>query len=388
MMPARATGGSIRTDVLVVGGGLTGAATAYFLAREGVGVVLIEQFELNTQASGANAGSIHAQIAHEPFVKGGEEWARVYAPTIPLMMASIDLWGELQDEIGPELGVHIGGGLIVAETDEHMAQLERKAAIERGQGLPVDLLDRDGLRALAPYVSDRMIGGAFCPVEGKANPLQATARIATAAIACGADVRTHVRLEGLEKDDRGFRAVTSTETIYARRVVDCAGADAGRIAAMVGIDLPIEGHPIQVSVTERIAPLVPHLVYFAGAKLSLKQTVQGSVLIGGGWPARRDERSGVLCVDPCSLALNLGVALTVVPSLEGINLVRTWPAVVNGTADWKPIIGEISKVPGFYISMFPWMGFTAGPIAAQMVSQLVCGRRPDHDLSQFSTERF
>src|SRR5205814_4219383 len=137
-------------------------------------VLLIEQFELNTQASGANAGSIHAQIAHEPFVEQGEDWARVYAPTIPLMMASIALWSELQREIGPDLGVQITGGLIIAETQEQMGEIERKAAIERGQGLPVDLLASDALRKVAPYISERMIGAAFRPIGGQAYPRVAT----------------------------------------------------------------------------------------------------------------------------------------------------------------------------------------------------------------------
>ena len=378
----------MRTEVLIVGGGLTGAAAAYFLSRAGVDVLLIEQYELNSQASGANAGSIHAQIAHEPFVTEGEAWAEVYAPTIPLMMASIDLWGDLQRAIGPELGVQITGGLIVAETEVQMHQIERKAAIERKQGLPVDLLDRDGLRRLAPYISQRMIGGAFCPIEGKANPLLATARIAAAAVAYGAQVRTGVRLNSLETNAGGFRATTSDGPIAARRVVNCAGADAGRIARMVGIELPIEGHPIQVSVSERVAPLVPHLVYFAGGKLSLKQTSQGTLLIGGGWPARQDPSSGLLSVDPRSLANNLAVALRVVPRLHDVALVRTWPAIVSGTADWKPIVGEIPRVPGFYLAMFPWMGFTAGPIAAYLVAQLVQGLLPDHDLSPFSASRY
>lgn len=378
----------MKTDVLVVGGGLTGAATAYFLAREGVDVLLIEQFELNTQASGANAGSIHAQIAHEPFVEQGEGWAQVYAPTIPLMMASIDLWSELQREIGPDLGVQITGGLIVAETQEQLRQIERKAAIERGQGLPVDLLSRDSLRKLAPYISECMVGGAFCPIEGRANPLLATTRIAEAAANCGARIRIHVRLQGLEVGDKGFRASTDAGSIAARRVVDCAGADAGRVARMVGVELPIKGYPIQVSVTERIAPLVPHLVYFAGGKLSLKQTAPGTLLIGGGWPARCDAQSGLLSVNQHSLAANLAIALRVVPRLHDVTLIRTWPAIVNGTADWKPIVGQIPRVPGFYVAMFPWVGFTAGPIAARLIAQVILGRRPDHDLGQFSAERY
>jgi sarcosine oxidase subunit beta len=294
----------------------------------------------------------------------------------------------LQAKIGPDLGVQITGGLIVAETDEQMRVIERKVQLEREYGLPIDMLDRASLREIAPYVSDRMVGGAFCPIEGKANPLLATACIVRASEKLGARIRTHTRLDSLERDGSGFRAITSAGPIVARRVVDCAGADAGRVARMVGVDLPIEGHAIQVSVTEKIAPLVRHLVYFAGEKLSLKQTSVGSVLIGGGWPAHVDAASGLLFVDQHSLAANLAIALRVVPRLGDVSLLRTWPAIVNGTADWKPIVGEVPRVPGFYLAMFPWMGFTAGPIAAQLVSQLVLGRKPDHDLRLFSADRY
>lgn len=374
----------MRTDVLVIGGGLTGTATAYFLARGGADVLLLERFDLNTQASGCNAGSIHAQIPHEPFVLNGESWARAFAPTIPLMMDSIALWSDLQDEIGPSLGVTITGGLIVAETESQFAAVRAKAALERQHGLPVDVLDRQELRTLAPYIADRMIGGAFCPVEGKANPLQATAAIAAAAQAAGARVLTHVTVTGIAANAGGFRVQSSAGEVCARRVVNCAGAAAADICRMVGVDLPLQGYPIQVNVTEPAPAIVSHLVYFAGEKLSLKQTAAGSILIGGGWPARQDPVSGRLHVEPHSVAANLAVACHVVPALRGVNLLRTWPAVVNGTADWRPVIGETSKVPGFYLASFPWLGFTAGPITARLVSDLILGRRPSRDISAFA----
>jgi glycine/D-amino acid oxidase-like deaminating enzyme len=90
-------------------------------------------------------------------------------------------------------------------------------------------------------------------------------------------------------------------------------------------------------------------------------------------------------VDPASLAANLAVALEVVPAQASIALVRSWAAVVNGTADWKPILGELARVPGFFVCFFPWMGFTGGPIATRIVAPLIQGRTPplDLDLSPF-----
>lgn len=87
-------------DVLIVGGGLAGCATAYFLACEGVGATVIERSTINAQASGANAGSIHVQIPHQPFLTEGEGWARDFAQTLPLMRAAARLWTELESKLG------------------------------------------------------------------------------------------------------------------------------------------------------------------------------------------------------------------------------------------------------------------------------------------------
>lgn len=375
------------TDVLVVGGGIAGCATAYYLAKAGAGVLVVESADLNTQASGCNAGSLHAQIPHEPFVLNGEGWARTFAPSLRLMLESIRMWGGLEEELGAPLDAAVTGGLLVADTEAQMRDVERKAAVEREFGLDVRVLGRDELRAFAPYVSERMIGGAFCPTEGKANPLLATPAFARAARARGASFLTGCELLGLERDGSGFLARTSAGPVRARRVVDAAGARAAAVAAMLGVQLEIEGYPLQVNVTEPCAPLVPNLLYYAGEKLSLKQARNGSLLIGGGWPARVGP-DGRLRLDRASIVQNLGIACTVVPAVAGLRLVRTWPAVVNGTADWKPILGEVPGTPGFFVNVFPWMGFTAGPVCARITADLVLGRDPGVDLSPFSADRY
>src|SRR4051812_7201191 len=125
----------MRTEVIVIGGGLTGCATAYFLARMGVPTILIERYGLNTQASGNNAGSFHAQIPHEPFLEKGEDWARAFAASIPLLIESIGLWRELADELGVDLEMSTPGGLVVADTPAKMSMIGAKAAIERAHGL-------------------------------------------------------------------------------------------------------------------------------------------------------------------------------------------------------------------------------------------------------------
>ncbi len=371
-------------DVLVIGGGLAGCATAYFLAADGVDVTLIEKGDLNTRASGSNAGSLHAQIPFDPFSRYGAAWTATFAPTIGLLACSIALWRELPAMLGAALDVSLKGGLLAAATDADMAVLERKADVERAQGLTIELLDRTALRRVAPYLSPALAGGAFCPDEGKANPFAATPAFAAAAIKAGARVLRNRDVTGVARVADGYEVATTGGMLRARRVVNAAGSEAGAIAAMLGLRFGIEGFPIQVSVTEPVAPLIPHLLYYTGDKLTLKQNGVGSLLIGGGWPARLG-RHGHPSIDPASFRANLALAVVVVPALAEIRVVRSWAAIVNGTDDWKPILGEVPGMPGFFMDFFPWMGFTAGPLAARIVASLVQGRTPpvDMDLRPF-----
>ncbi len=372
-------------DVLVIGGGVTGSAAAYYLASAGADVALVERDDLNTQASGRNAGGLHGQIQHEPFVELGESWAREFGPSLALMRDSIRLWQELEQGLGVDLEVNVCGGLIVAADDAQMRLLERKAAIEREFGGEVELIGRNELQRIAPYVSERMAGGLLCELEGKANPLLATPALARAAAERGARMLPHTEVRAVERVAAGYRVETSAGTIECGRIVDCAGAETGSIAALVGAGLPIQSHPIQMCATEAVPPLVRHLLYFAGGRLTLKQARHGSLLIGGGWPARVDERTGRLAVEIAGLGENLRQAVEVVPETAGASLLRTWAGVCPGLADQRPVLGEVA--PGFVVSLFPFLGFTCGPIMGQLAATLALGGDPGRDLSPFAPSR-
>ena len=376
------------SDVLIIGGGVTGSAAAYYAAKAGLDVALLDRHDLNTAASGRNAGSLHAQIQHEPFILNGEEWARAFAPTIALLTDSIAIWRGLSEELGVDLEVSIRGGLMVAETEAQMRDLARKAAIERAHGLEVELLSPAQLRRAAPYVSDQMAGAELCPTEGKANPLLAAPALARAAIRYGARVHQRHNVRRIDRTSGGFRVDTAERRFDCSRLVLCGGAETSSLANLLGVHLPVDGHAIQTCVTERVAPLIEHLVYFTGAKLTLKQAKSGALLIGGGWPAQVDRETGRARTDTASLRENLRVAQTVVPKVGQARVVRAWTGVVNGTPDHRPVIGELEQVPGLIVGTFPYMGFTAGPIMGRLLVGLARGDDPGLDLRPFSPQRF
>ncbi|NND17895.1 MAG: FAD-binding oxidoreductase [Silicimonas sp.] len=367
----------------MIGGGIAGLMTAWYLARDGAKVTLLEAGDFGAQASGANAGSLHLQLQYPEFVKYGEEWARAYAPTLRFLQASIEMWQGLGDEVGEDLDVTLGGGIVVARTDEQMRRIEAKAKIEASVGIETTILDREPLRAIAPYLSDKAIGGGFCAGEGKANPLRATPAIAEAAERAGALLFRDTTVTGIAGRAGAFEVQTPRGTYHGDRIVNTAGAKAAQIAAMIGVSIDLGGFPLQVTVTEPVAPIIPHLVYSAAGKLSLKQAANGGCIIGGGWAARLRPDGG-LATDPVNFAGNMAMAAAVVPALEQARTLRSWTAWVNGTPDWRPIIGEAPDVPGFYLALFPWVGFSAGPMTARVIADMVMGRAPSIEMAGIS----
>ena len=378
-------GAQLKADVVVIGGGVTGTSAAYHLAKAGARVVLVERHDLNTEASGRNAGGLHGQIQLEPFLEHGERWARDWGPSLGMMRAAIGFWQELERELAVDLEVNVSGGLMVAADESQLRHLERKAAIERDFGVETEVLDREGLGRAAPYVSDEMVGGLLCRLEGRANPLLAAPALARAAESRGATLLARTEVRALERANGGFRIVTSGGQIDCEQVVDCAGAAAGDVAALAGAPFDVQRYPIMVSATEPAPPLVEHLVYFAGGPLTLKQARRGTILIGGGWPARVDGATGRLAADFAGLAENLRLATEVVPDVAGASLLRTWQGVCPGLPDERPAIGEL--VPGFVVALFPFLGFTCGPFLGRLAAELALREEPAIDLNPFAPSR-
>ena len=193
-------------------------------------------------------------------------------------------------------------------------------------------------------------------------------------------------MTGLARCDGAFRVTTTNGEFSADAVVNTAGAKAADVAAMLGEVIALEGFPLQVTVTEPVAPIIPHLVYSAAGKLSLKQAANGGCIIGGGWAAQ-ERANGTLTTNPANFTGNMGIAADVVPAVAAARSLRSWTAWVNGTPDWRPIIGEAPGVPGFFQALFPWVGFSAGPMTARVTADLVLRRKPEIDLHGISVLR-
>jgi sarcosine oxidase, subunit beta len=401
-----------RCDVAVVGGGITGCATAFYLATAGARVTLLERGEIGTEASGRNAGSLHGQIQYEPFATLGEDWARAFLPALDFLLKALPLWRSLPEELGADLEVKTRGGLLLIDNEAQLRVVERKVAMERELGVDARLLGRAEVRELAPWVAESIIGAGYSPVEGKANPMLAAPAFARGAEAAGAEIRARTTVHGIEPVPGGVRLTWSGGALTAEsgraltaesggeltaesggeltadQVVLASGTELAAQAGRLGVYLPISAEPVQVGVTEPVEPLIDHLVYYAGGRLTLKQAQAGSLLIGGGWPARIEPGTGYPLVNLASLRANLAIAVKVAPVIGRALLLRSWAGVGHGTPDHRPVIGPLPGVPRVLAGLFPAMGLTAGPLMGQVLADLALGRTPEIDLSPFRPTRF
>jgi glycine/D-amino acid oxidase-like deaminating enzyme len=361
------------TDVLVVGGGLAGTALAYYLARHGVEVVLVERGELNREASGTNAGSFHFQIAIHQLTAAETENVRDRLTTeVRLHAEAAEVWKGLERELEGALGIHFTGGLMVAETEEQLRLLHEKRVIEEESGLDIEIYEGDGLRTFAPYLAADLLGASFCPQEGHADPALAAPLFALRAVENGAAIRTNTPVTAIDVDPdagaRRFTVTTAAGRIHARRIVNAAGAWANEVASLAGVRLPLRSEGLHLNVTEPREHVLEPMVQHIGRRLTLKQTANDTFIIGGGWPARPEPRPRRYSTSWESMAGNVAVAMRVMPLLADVRIVRTWSGVMAFTDDLAPVVGESRRLPGYH-TLVATTGFTMSPLMARLLAE-------------------
>ncbi len=320
---------------------------------------------------------------------------------MPLHLEAARLWATLADEIGEPLGVVQGGGLMLAENSAQAALLETKAEIERSWGLDVELIDGAEVREIAPYLSDSVVAAAYCLVEGKADTRTAGPAMARAAIRSGAVVKTGTAVSEIRRVGQSWLVTVSdggnhesSTTMSAESIVLAAGVWTSELGDMIGGHLPTIPLALTMTVTAKTDRFIPHLIQHAGARLSLKQSHDGNVLIGGGWPARlRTTAAGApdFTSRPellrASVAGNARAATAVVPRIRSLPALRTWVGTTTVTPDQLPLVGPVPGVPGAFVAT-GGSAFTLGPSFARALSELVLGRPPGIDLTPYAPSRY
>jgi sarcosine oxidase subunit beta len=350
-------------DLGVIGGGVVGSTLALFAARGGLRTVILDRGPLCREASGVNAGTLTLQMTR--------------VALIPHAMRAHAMWASARDWLGHDVGVVVCDGLSLAFTEREAALLEERAGKRREAGAPIRIVGRDEARRIEPGVSDKILLAGHCAIDGYANAYLTGQAFRAALIDAGVTVLENRAVTGLDRNHGGFVAETAEGPVRFKRVVLAGGVWIEPMMRWLGIHLPIKTLVNQLSVTERIRPVMRTVVGIASGLLSLKQYPHGTVVIGGGWQGLGDRERGGVELVPDRLIGNIRLACHAIPELASARLARAWAGLEAETADALPAAGPIPGIDDAYVCGSIHSGYTSGPAIAKLMAEMILGREPD-----------
>jgi glycine/D-amino acid oxidase-like deaminating enzyme len=348
-----------------------GASCALTLARGGMRVALVERKALGTGASGVNAGTLSLQIKR--------------AALVPYALKGLERWRATGPLLGFDVHYRRTGGLTCAFTDAEAETLVARMTERKAAGVPLEIVSAERARALEPGLCDRVRLASFCPEDGYAHSTLTGRAYRTALVAAGVTVIEGEPVTAIARD-AGFAVTTPRRTVRGRRLVLAAGAWLRPLARLLGVDLPISVRINTVSVTAPMAPAIRNIVGHAFGLLTLKQSDNGTMLIGGGWQGKGDAEQGWSAVDPETLIANLRLAQFAVPALARARVVRSWLGFEAHVPDMMPLAGPLPGVADAFVIGCVRGGYTIGPYMGELLGQLVLGQEPEMPL--FNPGRF
>lgn len=365
-------------DIVIIGGGVMGASTAYHLAaREQKNVILLEKEQFYGQgATGRCAGGVRYQFSTEVNVR--------------LSMLSLPMLERFEDEIGQAIDFRQCGYLIILSRPEDLEIFRRNVQLQHRLGVMTEWLDGDEIRIRLPMMAlDDILAGTYHPKEGLVDPNSVVMGYIQAANRLGSKTFTGVIVTGIErKSGRVIAVETSAGKINTSLVVNTAGPWAGSIGRMAGVDIPITPLRRQMLTTSPLPDLPDDFPFVIDFAQSLYFHREGDGLLTG--MSNPFEKPGFdQQVDPSWELRHLEAATARMPMLENAGLLSHWAGLYENTPDAHPIIGT-TPVNGFYVCAgFSGHGFMHGPIAGKLMSEIVLdGKSSSVDISSLDLSRF
>jgi sarcosine oxidase subunit beta len=364
----------MKTEIAIIGGGIVGCAAAYYLAKKGFQVLVIEKDPgVGLQASGRNGGGVRQQSRKA---------------ALPLAMESIKLWATLSEELDSDLEYDRTGNLKIT-FDETIAEgYERELNWEHEHGLSeVRLLSPAECHELVPGMAGKVLVGKLCPTDGIANPMLVTPAFARAGVKLGVEFLLNTSVTGLLKQGSTVCGVeTVSGDIEARVVINAAGPWAMRFNEMAGCPIVIGPGRSQLLISERIQRSFINNWVTISELGYLRPTHSNNVVIGSAGESN-DQFSYHVNYHAAALeALYLG---KLIPWMKDLSIIRAFSGITEYTPDGEPYIGPVPDAPGFYVAAgFHGQGFCPGPLVGKILADLISGEEASVSLEPFRPDRF
>jgi heterotetrameric sarcosine oxidase beta subunit len=366
-------------DVVIVGGGGHGLATAYYLAKEH-GITNVAVLEKGHLGSG-NIGRNTTLIRSNYMMPGNSEF----------YSHSLKLWEGLSQELNYNVMHSPRGQIVLFHSDA-----QRDAEVRRGnaminRGDDAELLDRDALRKLVPYLD---FDNARFPIYGGLLQRRAgTARhdavawgYARGADERGVDLVQNCEVTGIDtKNGKVTGVQTSRGVIRANKVAIVVAGRSSQVAAMAGLRLPIESHVLQAFVTEGLKPCIDHVVSFGMGHFYISQSDKGGLVFGGNidFYSSYASRGNLPMKEHVMEA-----AMTLMPMIGKAKVLRSWGGIMDMTPDGSPVIDK-TLIDGLFLNCgWCYGGFKAVPASGYGFAHLLATDRHHETAAKFRMDRF
>lgn len=367
-------------DVVIIGGGVHGLATAYYLARQGVtNVAVLEARYVGFGGSGRNTAIIRSNYRTPEGIAFYDH--------------SVKLYEQLAGELDYNIMFSQRGHLTLAHTERGVSGLRERALTNQLCGVDSRLIFPDEIRE---HVPDMQLEGSLRypvmaalhhPPGGIIRHDAVVWAYARGADALGAQVHQLTEVTGLELTEGRISGVmTNRGRIKAGTVVNATAGYAGTIAAMAGRQIPLETHPLQAMVTEPLKPWLHSVIVSSTLHIYVSQTDRGELVIG----AEVDDYASYSLRGTLPFAESAAThMLELFPFLANVRMLRQWAGLCDMTPDYSPIIGEDPQVPGLFMTVgWGTYGFKAGPASGHLLAEMIASGRTPRLLEPFSLGRF
>ncbi|CAH1687168.1 Sarcosine oxidase subunit beta [Hyphomicrobiales bacterium] len=374
------------TDVVVIGAGISGAASAYELAKAGLDVVLVDRFGPAAMASGWTLAGVRQSGRHPA--------------ELPLARAAVALWPTLASELDGATHYRRSGNLRLARTEAEAAVIRQLVDEQSSAGLEIDFLASSAdVRAVAPALSERVLCASLCQSDGSADAAASVAAFVKAAERLGARLRFGERVIRLQTERGRITGVkTDRGSIAARHVVVAAGIFGNELIAPFGLHVPLEVPMVTVLRSAPMASVLEQVIGVANADCAGRQEHNGRFRVTSGlktWPGRMQDVAGPEGIRPRVMptADSIGEVVRligdVIPAFQSAEIEDVWSGLIDLTPDALPVIDAPELVEGLVVAMgFSGHGFCLGPITGRIVRDLVTNKATHLPIAPFAIDRF
>ncbi|GLY66378.1 FAD-dependent oxidoreductase [Amycolatopsis taiwanensis] len=367
-------------DVVIIGGGVHGLATAYYLARNhGIrNVAVLDKGYLGGGGSGRNTAILRSNYLTP-------EGVRFYD-------RSLQLYRHLAADLNFNVMFSRRGHLTLAHNDSSLRTMRWRAEVNKLQGVDSDVIDPDEIKKLVPYLDTSpdtrypVLGALYHPPGGIIRHDAVVWGYARAADALGVHLHQNTEVVGIEtKGDRVLAVRTNRGRIATPVVVNCTAGWSTLISDMVGVGMPVTTSPLQAAVTEPVRLFLDTVIVSGTLHVYVSQTDRGELVFG----ASVDPFTSYSMRGSLEFAEGLaGHVLELMPALSKMRLLRQWAGLCDMTPDYSPIMGP-TPVEGFYVDVgWGTYGFKAGPVSGEAMADCVAHERPGEIIASFGLDRF